>query len=106
MRIMPETVEKYREYYFDTVKKLLLTPSPSGYYREVMKVVKELAEAEGCEFYLTRKGCGVITVPGRDRERAVGACAHCDTLGAMVRSVDSARGDKFYDCRGTESALA
>ena len=45
MRIMPETVEKYREYYFDTVKKLLLTPSPSGYYREVMKVVKELAEA-------------------------------------------------------------
>lgn len=30
MRIMPETVEKYREYYFDTVKKLLLTPAPAG----------------------------------------------------------------------------
>ena len=97
---MPETVEKYREYYFDTVKKLLLTPSPSGYYREVMKVVKELAEAEGCEFYLTRKGCGVITVPGRDRERAVGACAHCDTLGAMVRSVDSAGGINFTTVGG------
>ena len=100
MRIMPETVEKYREYYFDTVKKLLLTPSPSGYYREVMKVVKELAEAEGCVFYLTRKGCGVITVPGRDRERAVGACAHCDTLGAMVRSVDSAGGINFTTVGG------
>ena len=23
MRIMPETVEKYREYYYDTVKKLV-----------------------------------------------------------------------------------
>lgn len=82
--------DEYREIYFDIARRLLGTPSPTGYYAEVMEVVRELAAQAGCEFTMTRKGCAVLTIPGRDRSRAIGACAHCDTLGAMVRSVDSA----------------
>ena len=32
--------EMYQDYYFDVATKLLLTPSPSGYYEKVMEVVK------------------------------------------------------------------
>lgn len=75
---------KYEEYYKNTLLALMNAPSPSGYYIEVMPVIKELAEAAGCTFEMTRKGCGIITVPGGDGE-TVGCCAHADTLGAMVR---------------------
>lgn len=81
--------ETYREYYFNVVQDLLQTPSPSGYYEPVMKLVKELAEKEGAVFSLTRKGCAILTIEGKDHTKAIGACAHCDTLGAMVRSIGS-----------------
>lgn len=83
---------EYRDYYFNTVKELMACPSPSGYYREVMKIVKRYAEENGCAFELTNKGCAILTVSGEEHEHPVGACAHCDTLGAMVRSV-SGNGD-------------
>ena len=79
--------ETYRDYYFDTVRRLLSTPSPTGYYREVMEVVRELAEASGATFRLTRKGCAVLSYPGAAHDAPLGACAHCDTLGLMVRSI-------------------
>ena len=88
-------IDEYREYYFETVKKLLDAPSPSGYYREVMSVVKTLAEENGCHFSLTHKGCAVLTYPGKNHDAPLGACAHCDTLGAMVRSVDGGGGLNF-----------
>ncbi len=97
---MKKLTEKYREYYFDTVKKLLAAPSPSGYYKEVMEIVKKLAEDIGCEFYLTKKGCGIITYKGKNEGSAIGACAHCDTLGAMVRSVDGGGGLNFLTVGG------
>ena len=78
---------KYEEYYKKTLYTLMNTPSPSGYYHEVMPVVKALCEAEGCEFEMTRKGCGIITVKGED-DTVIGCAAHCDTLGAMVRHID------------------
>lgn len=77
---------KYEDYYKKTLLTLMNTPSPSGYYHEVMPVVKQICEAEGCSFEMTRKGCGIITVKGED-DTAIGCAAHCDTLGAMVRHI-------------------
>ena len=77
---------EFEEYYFDVARRLLAAPSPSGYNREVMPVLREIAKENGCSFELTKKGCAVITVPGTG-EGTLGACAHVDTLGAMVRSV-------------------
>ncbi len=87
--------KQYQAFYFETVKALLSAPSPSGYYGEVMEVVKRLAEENGCVFQLTKKGSAILTYPGKNHETAIGACAHCDTLGAMVRSVDSEGGLRF-----------
>ncbi len=78
---------QYEEYYKNTLYTLMNTPSPSGYYHEVMPVVKAMCEKNGCEFEMTRKGCGIITLKGEDGT-VIGCAAHCDTLGAMVRHID------------------
>lgn len=79
--------DKYKNYYFDVAKRLLLTPSPSGYYREIMGVIKEYADELGAGFELTKKGCAILTVEGKDGSKTLGLSAHCDTLGAMVRGI-------------------
>lgn len=84
---MKPNKEAYRAYYFDVVQRLLQTPSPTGYYQEVMALVQKIAEENGCTFRLTRKGCAILTYPGATHDAPVGACAHCDTLGLMVRSI-------------------
>ncbi|MBP5308813.1 MAG: M42 family metallopeptidase [Clostridia bacterium] len=81
--------EKYRNYYFDTVRELLATPSPSGYYEKIMQVIKRYAFELGASFEMTRKGCAILSVKGRDGGRTLGLSAHCDTLGAMVRAITS-----------------
>ena len=80
--------EDFRSFYFDTVKKLMSTPSPSGYSREVAPLIEQLAAENGCRFERTAKGGFVLTYPGKSADAPIGACAHCDTLGAMVRSVN------------------
>lgn len=84
---MKANLEKYRDYYFGVATKLLSVPSPSGYYREIMSVIKGYAEEFGADFSLTKKGCGVITVKGKNGSPALGLSAHADTLGAMVRGI-------------------
>ena len=76
----------YIPYYTETFGKIVNTPSPSGYYTEIMPLLKELAESVGAEFSRTKKGCAVLTVKGRSEE-TLGLCAHADTLGAMVRGI-------------------
>lgn len=90
--------EKYRDYYCTTVKRLMSVPSPSGYSREIAELLKEIAKEEGVGLQNTNKGCFIFTVPGKEENSGLaplGACAHCDTLGAMVRSVDSSGGLNF-----------
>ncbi len=90
---------EFKKYYFETVKKLLSVPSPSGYYTEILPVLKEIAEDAGGEFETTKKGCAVITVKGKT-PALIGACAHVDTLGAMVRSVTGDGKIKFTKVGG------
>ena len=91
-KIIPES---FRNYYFDTVKAVMAAPSPSGYPREVAPVIERMAREVGCTFERTGKGGFILTYPGRDHSSSVGACAHCDTLGAMVRAVDGDGGLSF-----------
>lgn len=73
-------------YIVDFLEKLVNTPSPSGYTKEVMKLVEEEAAAWGYSSSYNRKGGLIIVVPGASAE-VLGLSAHVDTLGAMVRSV-------------------
>ena len=75
-------------YVVSFLEKIVNIPSPSGYTKEVMKVVEEEAKGFGYVVEYSRKGGLIITVPGKTGH-CLGISAHVDTLGAMVRSVTS-----------------
>lgn len=81
-------MKEYEGCLLDTAKEILAAHSPSGLAKAAVDKVKEKAEECGYAFSLTRRGCGVVTVPGRDDREARALLAHVDTLGAMVRSVN------------------
>lgn len=81
------TVSVNKEYILSTAKMILGIDSPSGFCHEVMNYISKQAEGFGYAFEKTRKGCGIITVPGQSSEKVIGLSAHVDTLGAMVRSI-------------------
>lgn len=82
-------VTTYREELFETAKRIFAVDSPSGYTANVIDLIRSMAEELGYSFETNRKGCGIITVEGRDAGKTVGLSAHVDTLGAMVRSITS-----------------
>lgn len=82
---MKFTVNK--DYILEMAKKILSYDSPSGYCYEVMDAIEDEARKWGYGFEKTRKGCGIITIPGKNHSQVIGLSAHVDTLGAMVRSI-------------------
>jgi putative aminopeptidase FrvX len=76
-----------RAYILEKLQMLLNTPSPSGYCHHIMAKLRAEVERLGFPFETTNKGCGLITVPGKDPGYVIGISAHVDTLGAMVRSI-------------------
>lgn len=82
-----------RAYMLELLERLLLTPSPSGYCMDIMKIIQEEAGKLGFPIELTPKGNGIITITGLEvgngNEGTIGLSAHVDTLGAMVRSIKS-----------------
>lgn len=76
------------DYVVEFLERLVNTPSPSGYTREVTALMESEAGKWGFESEYSRKGGLIIHVPGRSEE-VIGISAHVDTLGAMVRSVSS-----------------
>ncbi len=93
-------VTRYREVLFSAVRTIFAVDSPSGYTRNVIELIRSMADELGFAFETTRKGCGVITVEGRNSEKTVGLSAHVDTLGAMVRSVTAEGGLMFTPVGG------
>ena len=89
------TISVNQTYLLETAQHILKCDSPSGFCFEVMAYIKEQAEAFGYTFEKTRKGCGIITLPGKSEEEVIGLSAHVDTLGAMVRSITPQGNLKF-----------
>lgn len=74
------------DYCLQLLEKLVKTPSPSGYCEKAIELLNGEAKKFGLAFEYTRKGNGLITIPGK-QEEALLLSAHVDTLGAMVRSI-------------------
>ena len=71
------------------LEKILNVPSPVGYYKELNPVLAEMAKELGHEMTFDHKGTAYITLDGQDNSKTVQIAAHADTLGLMVRSVQS-----------------
>jgi putative aminopeptidase FrvX len=69
------------------LKKLLLTPSPSGYERPIQDVVRSWAQAFADEVRTDRHGnvMAVLNPAGQPRIMLAG---HCDQIGLMVQHID------------------
>lgn len=79
-------MNNYMDYIVSMIEKLVNTPSPSGYCKDVLKLLADEAASMGYETEFLQKGGLIVTVPGKS-DQVTGICAHVDTLGAMVRSV-------------------
>lgn len=76
------------EYILKILKDIMAIDSPSGYTKEVIAYCEKEAHQLGYRTERTKKGNLEIFVDGQD-DYTVGFCAHVDTLGLMVRSIQS-----------------
>ncbi len=94
---------KYRvnkDYLLDMLNLLLTTPSPSGFCHNIMAKIEKKSIDLGYSFERTKKGCGIITVLGKNADHTIGLSAHVDTLGAMVRAIKSSGTIRFTPIGG------
>ncbi len=82
-------VQFHKENTIALLKKLVETPSPSGYTTDVMNIIVNEFEKIGVPYTRTNKGAVIATVAGEDSDRHRLLTAHTDTLGAMVKEVKS-----------------
>ncbi len=79
------------DYIVKQLETLVNIPSPSGFTKKAIEYVEKVAGELGFACSRLRKGGTVIYVPGKNpsKDRVIGLSAHVDTLGAMVRSINS-----------------
>ncbi len=92
-------MKNYTDDILEIAKTIINIPSPSGYTKEVIAYLQDVAQKYGFSNYLTKKGNLIIDVKGTD-EYTVGLSGHVDTLGAMVRSIQSDGSLKFTTIGG------
>jgi len=73
----------------DTMHRLVETPSPAGYYEKMKPVIEEYANSLGYQVTYDNRDTAYISVPGEDTSKTVCVSAHADTLGFMVRGINS-----------------
>ena len=90
---------KYTDYILNFAKEILNIPSPSGYTKEVINFIETKTFEFKLDYYRTKKGNFIITIPGKTQE-ILGLSGHVDTLGAMVRSINGDGSLKFTTIGG------
>ena len=73
----------------DTLQQLIETPSPVGYYEKMKPLIEEYAARLGYTVTYDNRDTAYITVMGEDTSKTVCVSAHADTLGLMVRGINS-----------------
>lgn len=75
------------DYMADVLKRLLETPSPTGYTDQATRLVYQELDALGLEHELTRRGAIRTRIAGDAQKGARAIVAHIDTLGAQVKAL-------------------
>lgn len=71
------------------LEEILSINSPTGYTKHAIDFLRETVEDIGYETETTPKGNLIVQVEGQDTSQVRGLSAHVDTLGLMVRSINS-----------------
>ena len=78
-----------QQFIIDSFRDLVNAPSPVGYSEQVVPVLERYAAMVGQTVTYDQLGTAYITVPGQEASKTVLLSAHLDTLGLMVRCVES-----------------
>lgn len=84
---MQDTINK--EFTLKTLERLVNIPSPSGFCKNVISYIENLSKEYGYKYEKNNKGNLIIEIDGLDNSYCIGIPVHVDTLGAMVRSINS-----------------
>ena len=92
----------------DTMRELIETPSPVGYYVKMKPVIERYAAELGLSVCYDNRNTAYITLEGEDPSKTVCLSAHADTLGLMVRGfnadgtlrIRALGGVHFISCEG------
>ncbi|MDD4389075.1 MAG: aminopeptidase, partial [Bacilli bacterium] len=68
-------------------EKILSIPSPSGYTKKIINYLAEECKDRNLIYDISPKGNLIINLEGKN-DYTVGLCAHADTLGAMIKSIN------------------
>lgn len=71
------------------LKNILSIGSPSGYTEKIMDYIKEELQTLNVPYFTTNKGAVIATIKGKNDEYQRTLSAHVDTLGAMVKKINS-----------------
>lgn len=71
------------------LKNILSIPSPTGYTEKVIDYIKEELHIINAYYYTTTKGAIIVSIKGKNDEYQRTLSAHVDTLGAMVKAINS-----------------
>ncbi|NLC55177.1 MAG: M42 family metallopeptidase [Erysipelothrix sp.] len=84
-----------KDFTLKVAKDILTIHSPTGYTKDGIERIEQYLLDLGYDSKKTPKGNLIIEIPGLDNDYTVGLSAHIDTLGLMVRSIDSEGGLNF-----------
>ncbi|MDW5300155.1 MAG: M42 family metallopeptidase [Sedimentibacter sp.] len=93
-------IELNRDFTLNLLEKIINIPSPTGFCMHVIEYIKNISLESGYKFEKNKKGNGIIEIEGLDNSYCVGIPVHVDTLGAMVRSINSDGTLKFTSIGG------
>lgn len=78
-----------KDYVWKVAKELLQIDSPSGFTHHAISYIESQIQTFGFQYEKSKKGNLHVYVDGKKTEKTIGLSAHCDTLGLMVRSINS-----------------
>ena len=80
----------YNEFLKEIEPKIFLTDSPTGYSKNIDDVITKILNDMGyTNIKKTNKGNLLLEIEGINNNKTVATSAHADTLGLMVRSINS-----------------
>ena len=95
----------YKKYLGEIVPKIFLTDSPTGYSKNIDNTIINILHEIGYDnVKITNKGNLLVEIEGINNNKTVATSAHADTLGLMVRSINSDGTLKVTNVGGPQAA--
>lgn len=81
--------KKYEEFFKENIFNLMSIDSPSGFTKKAGDYIYQTASSMGFEVYKNNLGNIIVSVEGKNSLEPLALSAHIDTLGLMIKSINT-----------------